>query len=402
MGEHRVPALSGGLRRFPDPERSPDPRIRAVLSELRTLDFAPAPRAHFRAELRAQLVAVTPRLVAEGTAIEQRPVRTAVVEPRRAPVAVRLRPGRVVALSLARPLAMVAAVAAIFAMLLGSAVWMSKSALPGDTLYGLKRANEDVQLSLTSGDVSRGRTLLSFATNRANEVSDLLSRASALAAGPGATAAAGINAHTAKLIVDTLNSADDDVRSAAQVLGNESVQSKSAAPLNAMTSWAPSQAKLLQAIVDRMPAGDVRDHAVTSQQLVTAANTRALALQSLAGCSCLGSTTTDELGPVPCTVCSVPALPTAPAHNNAPATSTHPAVTPGNTPDTSVSAPGVTLPSGLPTDLPSGLPTDLPSGLPTQLPSLPLTNLPSLPLTLLPTGTSSTCVVNLLGICVKL
>src|SRR4051794_33430320 len=69
MGEHRVPLL-GALRRYEDPAHSADPKIREIVTGLRTLEVAPPPRAHFRAELRAQLVAVAPRLVAEGVEAE--------------------------------------------------------------------------------------------------------------------------------------------------------------------------------------------------------------------------------------------------------------------------------------------------------------------------------------------
>src|ERR1700709_497436 len=68
MSEHRVPMLGAALRRRRDPAKSSDPRVRELVAALATLEVAPAPRADFRAELRAQLVAVTPRLVDEGNA----------------------------------------------------------------------------------------------------------------------------------------------------------------------------------------------------------------------------------------------------------------------------------------------------------------------------------------------
>src|SRR4051812_7061057 len=78
MGEHRVSML-GSLRRYEDPARSSDPRIRAVVAGLSTLEIAPPARAHFRAELRSQLVAVAPRLVAEGLSAEATPMPRAVI-----------------------------------------------------------------------------------------------------------------------------------------------------------------------------------------------------------------------------------------------------------------------------------------------------------------------------------
>lgn len=333
MAEHRVPVLSGSLRRYEDPERSADPRIRQVVAELRTLEPAPAPRAHFRAELRAQLVAVAPRLIAEGTHAEAPGTRAAAHPDATArSLTDRLAAvfGRMRGLSLGRPIAMVTAVIAIFALLLGGAVWVSKKALPGDTLYALKRANENVQLSLTSGDTARGKEYLSFASTRADEATELLKRSSALAAGPGSTAAAGINAHTQKLVAGALNSADDDTRNASKLLGGEAVRNGSTAPLTAISSWAPGQLTTLQAVVDRIPAGALHDRAASSVQLVRAATARAQALDALSGCSCLGSAASDALGPVPCPVCELqqsPA-PTPPPGTASPGTTTKPGGTP--------------------------------------------------------------------------
>lgn len=411
MAEHRVSMLGGSLRRHEDPERSADPRIRRIVAELRTLEPAPAPRAHFRAELRSQLVAVAPRLIAEGTHDEAPGRRAAAhadatsrsLADRLAAVSGRLR-GR----PLGRPIAIVTAVIAVFALLLGGAVLVSKKALPGDTLYALKRANENVQLSLTSGDTARGKAYLSFASTRAQEAGELLQRSSALAAGPGSTAAAGINANTQKLVAGTLNSADDDTRNASKLLGGEAVRNGSTAPLTAITTWAPGQLTKLQAVVDRIPAGALHDRAASSVQLVRAATARAQALHALSGCSCLGSAATDALGPVPCPVCD---LPQSPAPTPTPGTATPGTTTkPGGTPRSSTTAGSGTAshgtnsggqPSPAPTGSSSGGGITLPGGI---IPSGPLPSVTIQVPTLLPQPTSSsagsastspTCVLDL-------
>src|SRR5438270_2421700 len=120
MGEHRVRSLSPSLRRYEDPARSSDPRIRELVTQLATLEPGPEPRAHFRAELRAQLVAVTPRLVAEGPAETFR--SHAVAEaPVTASAGDRLRTiaGRLAHVPVRRPLGIVVGVFAVFALLLG-------------------------------------------------------------------------------------------------------------------------------------------------------------------------------------------------------------------------------------------------------------------------------------------
>src|SRR4051794_41803783 len=80
MGEHRVPLLGNAWRRNDAPAASRDPRVRAVVGALATLP-APELNAEFRAELRAQLVAITPRIVTEsartGPMIDIVPARVA-------------------------------------------------------------------------------------------------------------------------------------------------------------------------------------------------------------------------------------------------------------------------------------------------------------------------------------
>ncbi len=131
--------LGGPLRRYEDPARSSDPRVRELVAALATLEPGPAPRAHFRAELRAQLVAVAPRLVAEGEAgirpaAERRPEVAASGEKQG------VGRGLLSGLRLGRPLAAVACTVVILAMLLGGAVFASRNALPGSELYNIKRA----------------------------------------------------------------------------------------------------------------------------------------------------------------------------------------------------------------------------------------------------------------------
>ncbi len=158
-------ALAGRLRRYPDPESSTDPVVSALIGHLRALPAGPSMRADFRAELRAQLVAATPRLVAEGVAADDSPATTDRL--RAAWQSLRAGASRI---PMRRPLAVVGSLVVIFGLLLAGAVWMSSRTLPGDSLYGLKRASENVQLSLISGDGARGREYLSLAKKRASEV----------------------------------------------------------------------------------------------------------------------------------------------------------------------------------------------------------------------------------------
>src|SRR5438105_343143 len=65
MSEHRVTMLGASWRRLEDPARSRDPRVRALVGALAALP-SPAPTDEFRAELRAQLIAIAPRIISES------------------------------------------------------------------------------------------------------------------------------------------------------------------------------------------------------------------------------------------------------------------------------------------------------------------------------------------------
>jgi hypothetical protein len=297
-----VRSLVAALRRYPDPVTSADPLTSALVARLATLPAPPQASPGFRDDLRAQLVAVTPRLVAEGTASD---------------AAVTSRPGRVRAawrrVPFRRPLAVVGTLVVIFGMLLTGAVWLSSSSMPGDSLYGLKRASENVQLSLLNGDGARGKEYLTLAKRRTSEVAKLLSRSSSLGGAPGVHAAGGINSHTAKLVTDTLNDADADTRNASRLLTGQAVRNSSHDPLRALLSWAPDQVSRLTDIAGRVPAGSLHDRAVGSQQLAERVLDRANRLDANIGCSCLSATSSDDLGPLPCTVpCNPPASKSVP------------------------------------------------------------------------------------------
>jgi len=344
VAEHRVPML-GASRRFPDPETSTDPGVQGVLTALRTLEIAPPPRAHFRAELRAQLVAVTPRLVVEGTPelIKHTAESLASAEATAEPSGLRAVGDRLRGLRLGKPLAIVTGAFAVLALLLGGAVWMSKDTVPGDALYGLKRASENAELGMTSGTTDRSKTLLKFAKNRTNEVLQLLGQPTAMALTDGPNAAGGVSASTASLIRDTLGSADDDLRQASKLLGTQSVRSDSAKPLNVLTSWGPGQTKRFDRIVEHVPAGSLHDRAVASADLLDRALARAAALQTMAGCSSLDTASSDDLGPVPPNLCEpapvAPGGPSAPASGPSGSATNKPAK-----PNTGTEAPATSVP----------------------------------------------------------
>jgi len=400
MTQHRVHLMNSVPRRYPDPTESNDPQIRELLMSLATLEVAPLPRAHFRAELRAQLVAVAPRLVAEGLAdnpaTKQVPQAWPSSAGSRAVAHLRER-------NLARPLAIAASIVTVLALLLGGATWVSRKSLPGDALYGLKRAGENFQEAMTSGDTARAKLQLSFAGKRYDEVGDLLPRESALAAGYGPQADSGqLNSRTASLVASTLQSADDDVRKGMQTLGVQAMRNSSGSVLRIVTAWAPGPLSTLRTILARLPAGSTHTRAASSLRLLMAADTRAQKLQALADCACLASTPTDALGPIPCTKCVAPQV--SPGHTGSATPTSHSpgstnSATAGATSGAPHSGAGSTSPGGGASGSTGATATIPPSTLlnsPPTLPSLPglpsipgLTGVPTLPVTTSPPDPTS-------------
>jgi hypothetical protein len=386
MNRHRMSDLLGSLRRLPDPTRWPDPVVRALVAQLGTVAL-PAPRPRFRSELRTQLVAIAPRLVSEAaeTGADTEPA-----------------PGSATNRWVARPLRVAAGLVVTAALLLGLGVWASQRALPGDALYSLKRAWESTRLAFTHG-TDRGTTYLHYATRRTDEVSGLLSRASA--SGTGAVAD-GLGSHTISLIDSTLDSADSDVREGTRILTDEASAQRSAKPLQILIGWAPEQLSALHSLEARLPLGVARNRVLNSISVLTTSATRAQVLAPLAKCGCFDTLPSDTDGPVPPAgaPASASGAPSEPDSPEAPSTSATPPVSPvptetvpsGTESDSGTvsdsTSPDGTDPgsSGLPTDTTTGLPTEPTEPLPTSIPDLPTTtsppnSIPDLPTTSLPT-----------------
>ena len=303
VSEHRVSMLGASLRRTEDPETSRDPRIRELVDALKSVDYAPAPAPEFRSELRAQLVAVAPRIIAESaTHTAAAPAKGRGVAGRAARSLDAQRNRR----RFVRPLAIASGVAAAFLMLFGGAVWMSQKALPGDSLYGLKRASENVQLSLSSGGTDRGHEYLSLAQTRVQEARALLRRDSASASGAGPLAG-GLSPHVADLIADNLASADSDLRRGADLLTTQAVTSESESPISIITGWAPGQLGRLKELATALPQGSLQNRTTASWTLTHSALTRARTLAPAVATGCASTAKSDTLGPVPTCATTAPA-----------------------------------------------------------------------------------------------
>jgi len=336
-------------------------RVEAELvNRLRQLPVGELPDERFKAELRSQLVAIAPRIVAEAG-------------PEEHPAAAReRRPGRLTVLR--RPLVAFAGATMALALLLSLAVWMAGGALPGQSLYGIKRASENFQLSVAGSDTGKAAKYLKFATSRVNESSKL---------------ANSTDPNAAALIASALRSADTDTRDAVRLLDSAAVSQVSADPLAKLPSWFSQQRARIATLATQLPAGTARNQATSSLVLLQRAAVRVGQVKAQLGNPCLSQVHADNLGPLPCAsnAPKPPSLPGLPGSG----TSGLPSLPTGlpsslsSTLPTSPSLPGLGGSSGA---LPSGsaLPTGLP-GLPSGGPGLP-TGGPSSPVSVGTSGTS--------------
>ncbi len=283
-----------------------------LIARLRTLPPGPAPSPAFRSDLRAQLVSITSRIVAESVTEDSAADYSAALLPVR--TAARRSASTLAGLlsGLRKPALALTSAAAVLALLIGAAVWMSGGSLPGDSLYGVKRASENVQLSMAGNTVSKGYTYLGFATTRADEIAKLLGTHSALgavAAGPGprvTEAAGGISGHTASLVTSTLATADSDSRSGMQLLGKATVAQMSADPLAKLFGWVSDQrARLAQAAAQVPRTNPLSARFAASTALLNRIDARATQLKAALGCACLSQANSDDLGPIPCNRCGL-------------------------------------------------------------------------------------------------
>ena len=142
-----------------------------LINRLEALTCAAAePTPAFRAGLRTQLLERAPELLVPAATDTEPPATARIV------LAVDWRRRW---RDLRRPIVAAVAVATVFFILMGTSVWLSKRALPGDALYGVKRASEDARISVTHGDAAKGKKYLQFASDRLAEISKLIGRSSA-------------------------------------------------------------------------------------------------------------------------------------------------------------------------------------------------------------------------------
>ncbi|WSA06458.1 DUF5667 domain-containing protein [Micromonospora sp. NBC_01813] len=234
----------------------------------------------FRAHLRAVLIATAERegIGATASAVPEspRPGRTRSTRSRRLGARVAgTAAGR------ARARAAIIATVALGAITVSGMSAATEQALPGDTLYGMKRSTERAQLALAHSDVSRGQLFLGFAEVRMAEAQTVHDDATAFDA--------------------VLDDMDGQTRQGVRLLTTAAVQRGDQQPLDAIDAFVVTQRPSLRELSAVTSA--TRDRAAESLALLDAVRARTQSLRN--GLTCTAPTDSDPdldaLGPLPTT-----------------------------------------------------------------------------------------------------
>ena len=213
--------------RAPAAEGAPESpaRLAALADRLRTAAPDIGPQPAFRAALRGRLLAVA----AVGAA-----------EP--APAPARRRPRLGLGLTIGATASVVAVAVVVVAV--------GTRSLPGQPLYGVKRAGEGLALLAAAGPLERGTVHLDHAAERLDEVARLMGRDDVFAApaGRGQVAAGGRTG----LVLGALDDMDSDTRTAWQLLGASGAP-VAAATVQALTTFSVRQDRALVSLVPLLP-----------------------------------------------------------------------------------------------------------------------------------------------------
>ena len=203
-----------------------------VVSDLRAFPEV-APRAEFVSSLRERLMTE-----ADTVLVRQPPTPSRLAMP----ISTRPRDRRVAALLGGAALIGATATMAVAA----------QTALPGESLYGVKRGIESAQVRLAGDDAARGRTLLAQAETRLTEIEEIV-------AGDGGTD---------RLVPDTLDAfteqSGDGVRSLLTAYG----QGGTERDVQAARDFTATSMDRLTALQDQLPS-DARDELLAAGRTLT-------------------------------------------------------------------------------------------------------------------------------------
>ena len=247
-----------------------------------------------------------------------------------------VRPGRP-----RRRMSLVGSAALVLAIALaGMSVLGSRDALPGQTLYGVKRVAESTGLALTFDDVTKARRHLQLASTRLDEVEQLV------AADPGT--------HTEhpELLDSAITEFDDSTGEAARILFGADAASGGVDGRADLRTWAAQQQARLSQLKPALPDST---GAADAMHLLDRVVVRTDALQ-VPSCAEQPTGATDDLGPVP--GCTAPGPGSDPAADATPdgVGDPRPSTSPGavDDPTSDSASTSAATPGGPGTSRPSG------------------------------------------------
>lgn len=234
-----------------DPEQA---RLLGLAGQLASVP-APALDPEVKTAQRTQLIAAMEAMLAEDTAEDTAESTEAPLIPaprrrgahRAAGPLSRLRPRS----RLSRGVAIGGVGVGVAAGAFSAAAAVSSDALPGDTLYGLKRGMEDLRRGMADGDTERGRIYLDQASTRLNEARRLMERGRA----------GDLDADSVGEIREALDNVRHDAGEGRRLLRDAYDEDGSLAPMQTLSAFSQKNERSWQQLRDRLPTelGDLGD-----------------------------------------------------------------------------------------------------------------------------------------------
>jgi hypothetical protein len=238
--------------------RGADPAQSRMLAIAAALEAVPRPTMDAETKIvqRAQLIAAMEAAVADGTFATATAPRAAKALPGQRVARVRPAARLPRRPRWTRRLAAGGLSLGVAAGALGGVAAASTGALPGDTLYGVKRGMEDVRLDMASGDEDRGKVYLDLASTRMQEANRLMERQrSGKPLDPGSLAD----------IRRALSGMQQEASEGHRLLTRAYRKDGSLAPMATLSAFSAKHSRSWAQLRDRLPSqlGDVSDR-VTS------------------------------------------------------------------------------------------------------------------------------------------
>lgn len=382
----------------------PSPALAPLVTLTRAL---PACRAEMNPDVRRQQRGSLLQLAAAQFADVTVPAQRTVSGQAGRKPDVRWLPGWLEGWHSPRRTAAVAGLAMALLAIVGVGVAGSR-ALPGDALYGVKRATEALKLSTTHGKIARAKQHFAFAEARLDEVAGLVgSDVGAIAARPGRPLAGAVamRSSTTSLVRDALSDMDSETVAGTRDLTEAWQESHDQEPLTLLHQYSQAHFTRLAALVPEIPT-EVRTNAEVSLKLLVSVSQQADRLPAPASASAPSQQTREldaqlrqivaaspvDAGPLP----PVPPLPVVPPATDAPVAPASPSPdalpvpAPTPTPAESPADSSAESPAAEPTESSTPSPADSPSEVPSDPPTEPpISPPPTDPSTGLPSASPS-------------